>query len=412
LIPLKKLNPSARWMLLSHLLWWLGETVGDTIVSVYTVRLTSTFSDAAWFQLWKYFAVPFGFLLGSAVARRFGGVWAYRLGVGGYMAFYGLVLFMRENILAYEIALGLLWGLAMGFYWLGWQLLILDLTKDGERDTLLSLVGMTVFASQLVGPPVAGYYLGESGELGAYGPLFAVVTVMFLLSTLSTWVLRSHTLDRAGAFWEIMAMKWKPEWKASLWTFFFSGFQAVMALFLAPLLAYQSFGNEKGAGAFTGILAGVGLLTSLAASHILRPQLRRRSMLLASLGLALSSLVLLAEITFTTLLIYGILSALIRPFYGPPFFATQQRLIGDSHQLQRRRADWLALRDFPIMFGRVIAALLIIYFVSDMGSGDLRYFVAILVITPPLSYFLMAPYIDGSPPGPSIARPTLPESSN
>src|SRR5208282_6720571 len=91
------------------------------------------------FNLIQFFLIPVGFWLGGALSPRFGHRISYQLGFISYGILLLSLLILREDAARHVWFLGVVGGLALGFYYLGQHALTLDLTHAKDRDYFFSL---------------------------------------------------------------------------------------------------------------------------------------------------------------------------------------------------------------------------------------------------------------------------------
>ncbi len=121
------------------LIWMIGLydftfALSSVFINVFLFRRHDAWNVVLPFNLIQFVFVPVGFWVGGILSPRFGHRISYQLG----FIFQGLlflsVLLLRESAPAYGNGLGVLSGLAIGFYYLGQHALTLDLTDSKDRD--------------------------------------------------------------------------------------------------------------------------------------------------------------------------------------------------------------------------------------------------------------------------------------
>jgi len=327
---LSDLSPTARRALLAHGLWALGLAVADAFVNVYIFRLSSPGQGihlVAGFQIWRNIFVPVGFWLATLLARRTSTAWAYRAGIGTYLAFYLAVLGFGERSVQVLPLLGVLLGLAMGVYWLGWQVLILDLTRDRERDRFFSAANLLLGMAGMVGGPTAGWFLSRFTGVEGYSWLFAAAALIFMASAMVSMPLESLKLPWAshlGRLWRVAYRT--PDWRRLMLSCVLSVFRDGAFLFLIGLLFYVVTGSEAKMGAFGMLVSGLGLAGAWLAGAVTRPENRVQRMAQGAVAVTLAILILAWKVDLTTLVVYGCVTGLMGNLFNVADIKEQVRV--------------------------------------------------------------------------------------
>jgi YQGE family putative transporter len=388
---LSKLSPAAKRALLCHVLWTFGLAVADAFVNVYIYRLSKGYHQVAYFQIWRNLMVPIGFALATWLARRSSTSWAFRAGILSYELFYLVVLLLGAQSLQVLPALGCLLGLAMGVYWLGWQVLILDLSQDHQRDAFFSLSNLGCALVTMLGGPLAGWFLSRMPGVEGYRFAFGAASLIFLAAAWVSMPLSTPALPKAGGLRRLWQVTDRGLWRRSLIASGFRGLRDGALIFLVGVLVYEVTGSEANLGSYTALVSALGLGGSYLAGRLTTPSTRRRNLLLGACAVGAGILVLALRVDYTTLLIYGCITALMQPFFDIPYSSVQFMVFGTSKRLERRRADSLTLREVPMAIGRILGNGFLFFFVSAANTPALKAFMVVVGLVPLVVYLIIKP---------------------
>ncbi len=136
-----------------------SNAVSTVFVSMYLYRWLDGIAALTVFNLGQFALMPLAFLAAAHVARRFGNRSALTFGLGLSVAFYGLLVALGQDSSRHLVALGTLSGLANGFFWFPFNIIVARAAEESDK----------------------GRYFGVSGALGsaamAAGPLFSTLAI-------------------------------------------------------------------------------------------------------------------------------------------------------------------------------------------------------------------------------------------
>ena len=391
--PWHGLSPEGRRSLLCHALYWQAMSMAFTFVNIYLFRLGGGYASPALYQIWTNALIPFGFLLGAALARRRGSAAAYRAGLLLHELFLVIMLLLRERCMGYLPWVGALAGLAAGMYWQGWILMMVDQSDDANRDAMLGSQQWVYFVAGLSGAPLAGWFLSRFSDLEGYNYVFALSTLLFAAAWLISLPVRTKPMHGAGSFLRLLKARKPPGWGPMNLSAALMGLMSVSALFLAALIAYESKGNETGTGSYTFVNAGLGFVAAWMMARVGKPSRRLRTLWIAAVAVAAITLPLAFHRSFAVILLYGAGMAIALSFYNVPLLSTHLRFIDVSPRFKARRADALCFREFSIMFGRVAGFSFVLFMVGNADSKALAGLFVAIALAPLLNTYAIRRYV-------------------
>lgn len=392
-LPWHSLSAPARRALVCHALYWQAMSLAIRFVDVYLFRLGHGYRDPAYYQAWANGTITFGFMLGAVAARRWSSAACYRIGLVLFTAFLFTVLLLKERCSEFIPLIGSINGLATGFYWLGWILLIVDLAEDSRRDAMLGTQQWVFFLSGLTGAPLAGWFLASYSDLGGYHWIFIAATAMMAAAWWISLPLRTPALHGSGSLKRLLRAK-KPRgfWGMNL-SSALMGLLSVAATFLTALIAYERKGDESGTGNVSLLSAALGFAATWWIARRGNPQNRLKTMLVSALVVAAVTLPLAFNRSYSMVALYSAGMALALGFFNPPLFGAHLKIVSENPRLHLRRADVLTIRETFVNTGRVAGYLFVMLAVGNVDSRALGAFFIVIALTPILNTYVMRRYV-------------------
>lgn len=148
--------------------------------------------------------------------------------------------------------------------------------------------------------------------------------------------------------------------------------------FLIALLVYLATAQEYKLGQFSLITSAVALVSYWAAGKWFKPQYRSKGMFIGALILLVVLLPLLWKVTYGTLLIMGIGSAVAMPLYVLPMISAGFDMMGTSGENVEKRVELVVLRELCLMLGRLCG--LVIFIVTVLNAPSLRMLTWLIIV--------------------------------
>lgn len=148
--------------------------------------------------------------------------------------------------------------------------------------------------------------------------------------------------------------------------------------FLIALLVYVATEQEYKLGQFSLITSAVALVSYWMAGKWFKPHYRSKGMLTGAIILFLVLLPLIWKVSYGTLLIMGVGSAVAMPLYMLPMIAAGFDLMGMSGENVEKRVELVVLRELCLMTGRL--AGLAVFIIIVMNGPSLRTLTWLIVV--------------------------------
>ena len=391
--PWHALSPPARRALLCHALYWQAVIMAFTFVNVYLFRLGHGYADPAYYQMLANAVIPLGFVAGAYIARRQSSAATYRAGLILHEVFLLLILILRERCVDHLFVVGILSGLATGFYWQGWILMMVDLSGEESRDAMLGSQQWVYFVAGLTGAPLAGWFLSPFADLQGYNYVFAFSSLLFAAAWWVSRPIQTSRLHGAPSLLRLIKARKPHGWAAMSFSSVLMGLLSVSALFLTTLISFESKGNESGTGQYTLLNAGLGFAATWFMARYGARQTRLRTLAWAGLVVAVVALPLAFQRSFALIMLYGAGMAIALSFFNVALFVSHLSILSSKASFHARRADALVMRESWIAVGRVAGYAFIMLMVGNIDSKALGFFFVAIAVTPLLNTWVMRRYV-------------------
>ncbi|WP_310832284.1 MFS transporter [Paenibacillus pedocola] len=362
-------------------LYLLASALAGTFLNVYLWKSRQDYVMIGWFALSQQVAVGLSFWLAGKWVKEHNKMNALRLGIAVSGFFYLLVLWLGGRASSYIWPLGLTLGLSIGVFWLAYNIIYFEITEADNRDFFNGWIGLLGSLAGIIGPFLSGWMIsrmqGERGyrvvfmlSLGIYA--VAAVLSFFLKKRKSEgeylWLEPWRELRRSGSRWRPVA--------AAL---FFQGLRGGVFAFLIDLLVYIAAQTESKLGQFALITSAVSLISYFAAGKWFKPRYRSAGMLAGGILLLAVIVPLVWKVSYGTLLVMGIGTALFMPLYMLPMTSISFDLMGESAESVSKRVELVVLRELSLMSGRMLGMFAFIGVLS-VNSSQLAIIVLLLVL--------------------------------
>lgn len=369
-------------------LFTLAMGISGVFVNVFFWKQTSDFSVIVIYNLTHYIATPITFIIGGMIAKRKNGVWSLRIGLMLYAVFYALIAFLGDRAALQIYFVGILFGMATGFYWLAYNTLSFDLTNTKNRDTFNGLNGSIGGIVSAVTPITSAYIIYRFGGLRGYRIVFAITLALFVALFLLSLILKCKTYGSKLDFKRCFS-KNTEEWSIIRKSTAIWGFRDVIIGFIINILIFQITNSELSLGTITLAASLISSASFWLVQKIIKPQKRRLSIFIGSLGAFIAVLGLVMKVSFTTLIFYTVMDAFFLPFFGIQLSSSTYNVIDRAHE-EDMRIEYMINKDFVLNLGRIISSIILLVLISIFKDPSiLRAYLLFIGVIPLVSaYFL------------------------
>ncbi|MFC4810777.1 MFS transporter [Paenibacillus sp. GCM10023250] len=333
-----------------------ANALSGTFLPIYLWKTSQSFALIGWFNLTQFLVSGLTFWLAGKWVKEHNKMNSLRLGVALSGLFYFVVLLLGKSAVTYAVPLGAMIGLGNGFFWLAFNVVYFEVTEPGNRDRFNGWAGLLGSGAGIVAPWISGWLITiNQGERG-YHIIFTVSAIVFAVGVvLSFWLKKRKS---SGTYEWLHGIRQLRE-RGNAWRFAFpaivcQGVREGVYMFFIGLLVFLATKNEGKLGNFSLITSLVALVSFWAIGRMLKPERRRAAMLIGALAVTATIATLFWPLSYRTLLIFGIGTALFMPLYILPMTSTVFDLIGSSEASARQREEFVILREAGLTVGRII----------------------------------------------------------
>ncbi|MNJ38304.1 Major Facilitator Superfamily protein [compost metagenome] len=343
----------------------LAGALSGTFLNVYLWKAKQDFMMIGWFAFSQQIAIGLAFWIAGKWVKERDKMMILRLGIIISGMFYMLVLFTGNRMVQYIWPLGLVSGIGAGIFWLAFNVVYFEVTDRTNRDLFNGWVGIMGSAIGISGPWLSGWLISTlPGEKG-YRFIFAISLIVYGIGVLLSFWLKKRPKGGRYLWLEPMRrLRAGSPWRHAVPASIAYGLREGVFLFLINLLVYISTSSELKVGQYLLITSLVSLISYWAAGKWLAVRHRYIEMLVGALMITLVVLPILWKVSYTTLIIFGVGTALFMPLYIIPMISSVFDLMGRDAKDAEHRVELIVLREISMMVGRLAGIIIFIWFYS------------------------------------------------
>ncbi|MBT2734327.1 MFS transporter [Bacillus sp. ISL-7] len=353
-----KLTKDLLLLLIIGGLYSLSVALSNTFVNIYLWKQTGKYSDIALFNLSIVVLQLLTFILAGRWAKKIDRVIVLRIGVIFLALFYVMVLIAGTKASTYLLLLGSLLGVGYGFYWLAYNVLTFEITEPDTRDFFNGFLGILSSAGGMIGPIAAGIIITRFDKFTGYTIVFGMSLALFALAVFMSFSLKPRPSAGSYCFKQILnERKQNENWRLITNAHFFQGLREGTFAFVISVLVYISTGSELSLGTFGLLNSGISFIAYYLASRLIKQKFRKKAILIGGLILYASVLLIVWDVNFVKLLIYGGMIAIAYPLLLVPYMSTTYDVIGTGWKAAEMRIEYIVVREIFLNLGRIVSIL-------------------------------------------------------
>ncbi|WP_232242549.1 MFS transporter [Paenibacillus sp. GSMTC-2017] len=392
----KALGKQAVLLLIVQTLYGVGHALSGLFVPVYLWKSSQSYMIIGWFTFAQYALGGLTFWLAGKWVKEHNKMNSLRLGIALSGLFYCVVLLLGENAIRYSILLGMLSGIAMGFFWIAFNVVYFEVTDPDTRDRFNGTAGLLGSAAGMFAPWISGMLITSmQGEKG-YRLIFTLSLIIFSLSVvLSFWLKKRHGEGKYNWMHGVQQLLQKGSpWRRMFPAIVAQGVREGVFMFLVGLTVYTATKDESKLGMFSLITSLIALISFWIAGKWIKKDQSKWAMLVGVIMIAIVILPLFWKVSFVTLLCLGIGTSLFIPLYNIPMTSRVFDLIGQSEQSAREREEFIVLREAGLTTGRLLgmASYLILLPLNDSPLA-ITWLLFAVGIVPIAGWWFMKPFL-------------------
>ncbi|HZG73304.1 MAG TPA: MFS transporter [Chondromyces sp.] len=339
-------------------LYSLSIALSNTFVNIFLWKQSGKFIDLALYNLTVCVVQPLVFILAGRWAKKIDRVIVLRLGVSCLALFYLAVLFTGDRATDYLVLLGALLGMGYGFYWLAFNVLTFEITEPETRDFFNGFLGTLSSAGGMLGPIAAGFIITKFASYICYSIVFGTSLTLFLGAVILSLFLQRRPSKGRYCFLRVLRERQNNvDWKRITNAHFFQGLREGIFVFVISVFVFISTGSEFALGTYGLVNSGISFISYTLASRIIKKRYRKRVIFTMGILLYLSLFLIVFNVTFIKLLLYGAVIAIAYPFFLVPYSSMTYDVIGSAWKAAEMRIEYIVVREVFTNAGRIFSIL-------------------------------------------------------
>lgn len=352
------MSKQAKILLVVSALFTMAMGLSNVFVNVLLWREAKDFILVAEYQLMHYIFTPLAFIAGGYLSKKKNGIWSLRVGISLFTMFFIVILFLGSSIARFVIPIGILFGIAAGFYWLAFQVLSFDFTGIDNRDTFNGFNGFMASLAGSTAPLIAAFIIEKNEGIKGYLIVFLISLILFVVMIVVSLTMRTKDDDDRLDFKRVFHSN-NTEWHYLKLAVGSWGLRNVVIMFIITILIYQTTGSEMSLGKLTFF---AGLVTCFAfwlVQKIVKPKHRLRSMHVGAFFLFISVLGIVVEINYWYLAFFMVVNGFFLPFFFVPVASATFNTLNHSHE-EAYRIEYIINKEISLNIGRIISTVILI----------------------------------------------------
>ena len=336
----------------------LSVALSNTFVNIYLWKQTGKYSDIALFNLSIVILQLLTFILAGRWAKKIDRVIVLRIGVIFLAMFYLAVLLTGTRASTYLLLLGGLLGVGYGFYWLAYNVLTFEVTEPETRDFFNGFLGILSSAGGMIGPIAAGFIISRFEKFTGYSFVFGLSLGLFALAVFMSFSLKRRQAAGRYCFKRILEERKQNEnWRSITNAHFFQGLREGTFGFVISVFVYISTGSEMSLGTFGLLNSGISFVAYYFASRLIKKNHRKKAILIGGIMLYAAVLLIIWDVNFVKLMLYGGMIAIAYPLLQVPYSSTTYDVIGSGWKAAEMRIEYIVVRELFLNYGRIVSIL-------------------------------------------------------
>ncbi|WP_240644070.1 MFS transporter [Paenibacillus paeoniae] len=392
----KTLERQAVLLLVVQALYGISTALSGTFVPVYLWKSSGSYLVIGWFTFAQYALGGLVFWLAGKWVKEYNKMHSLRTGIALSGLFYCVVLFLGEGAKNWAVPLGILSGIAMGLFWLAFNVVYFEVTDPDTRDRYNGWAGLLGSAAGILAPWISGLIITSmKGEQG-YRIIFMLSLAIFAIGVvLSFWLKKRHG---EGSYQWTLGFKQLAErgnpWRRLFPAIAAQGVREGVFMFLVGLTVYVATRTESKLGLYSLITSLVALISFGVAGKWMSKLRLTWSMLAGVVMIAAVILPLFWEVSYSTLLLFGIGTSLFLPLYMIPMTTKVFDVIGRDQESAAHREEFIVLREMALTAGRLLGLTAYLIVMSTHHSPKTMTWLMLAVgLAPIAGWWWMKPFL-------------------
>ncbi|MEW9053783.1 MAG: MFS transporter [Neobacillus sp.] len=354
------MSTSQKLLLTIHASYGLATTMSGLFLNLYLWRLSEDLTVNASFILVTFFFTVVGFAYGAFLAKRKDRIFSFQIGIGFTALFYLLVIVLQDKTAEFPMLIGVLNGLAGGFYWLGYLVLIYDLVDNQSRSSFMGKQ-MAVFGLvNTIGPAFAGFIITKLDFTG-YNLVFTLSLLLFVAGLILSFRLPKDTSSRKPLYLRVLWRfnRRKPTLKPMWFGWFIWGMCEGLLAFFPTVILFMAVKNEFLVGISSILFGSVAILSSLWHAKFNHKEREPYTLLFVWIMYFIACVPMVLHMNIWSVFIFLIVNEIAKALLGVSYFSFMLRTIEDLPK-SGLRTESMVMRETLLNIGRILSVLIFI----------------------------------------------------
>jgi MFS transporter, YQGE family, putative transporter len=382
------LDRRASTMVLVHGAYTAANLLAGAFLSIFLWRASHDLAPIALYSGLCALMIPAAFVANGLVWRGIGAGASIRLGLFGCGCSYLVILMLGKDAPHWVVLLGLLRGVAEGFYWSGFHLVTYDTTSDRDRDRYFGAQATASLFLTATLPPAAGAIIVAGTRVGGtycgYQLVFALSAVVLMAAMVLAGRLPSSARQRLSLRRVATLARRNPDWRWVTRARLADGFTGSLIGLVLTILMFLVLKNEQQVGNFNGLMGLLGVGISLGLAAFMKPRHRIACALVGGSLLVLSTFLLPLYLTAWAIIAFGLLRAIGGPLHGNALAPVALQVIDRDPAPATMRYDYIVHQELCLGIGRVLSIGCFLLLVAPMNQMMLARIVVVVAGAAPI----------------------------
>lgn len=346
-------------------LFSLATALSNTFVNVYLWKQSNDYLPIASYQFSIAFFQALTFIIAGRLAKHIDRVVILRIGISFLAIFYIAVLLFETDTLLSTILIGAILGIGNGCYYLSFNLLTFEVTEPETRQFFNGFMGLLGSFSGILGPFIAGAIISSMIGNKGYTYVFVAAVILFICAVILSCFLVRRELDTEFNLKRvILERKLNNNWRRITHANFFQGIREGIFLFVISIYIYLATGSEFAVGKYGLITSLISFITYYVVTRIIKEEYRLKAIFIGGFLLFAAVFTIVFKVTFSLLIIYGVIISLAYPIILVPYLSLTYDIIGKSYKAREYRVEYIVIREVYLNSGRMFSIAAFIVFTA------------------------------------------------
>lgn len=347
------LTKETKYLLIVGMLFLAGSNIASVFLNVYLVRLTNSIFIILFQNILNYVSLLIAFIIGTKFISKINLVTFLKTGIFSMIAYYLLILSLKEQAQLFLIPLGIFNGIGQGFYYFSFNLLTGQLVKESEQGRFFSYQQTFSYLFGIIMPSLSGYIISIYTKLTGYYILFFISALLLIIGIYMSIFIKGLTLNQNIRLLEVLKLKGNKYWNANKYYNFSNGIRDSIFNQIFTVFAYTIISNEQIIVQFNSIMACIGIFSSsLIASKFNRTNQKNYHLIASMIYFGIMSLLGIFQspkILLITYILLGVVYCWNQTIFQSVKFQLAKIANNDYNQY-----EYIVASEFPIALGRII----------------------------------------------------------